>query len=827
MLRYLPVFILLPLFSAQAGKVDYARDIQPILSENCYHCHGPDEHTREADLRLDTKEGAFRTADGITVVKPGDSKQSELVIRVFTSDEEELMPTPKSKRTLTQKQKDLLKQWVDEGAEWSDHWAYTAPRRPDSPKPEGYLFQNPIDGFVAAKLQEKKLPFSPEATRQELIRRVSLDLTGIPPTPAEVDAFVADTALDAYEKLVDRLLASPRYGERMVWEWLDAARYSDTNGYQFDNTRAMWIWRDWAIRAMNSNMPFDQFTIEQIAGDLLPDATQDQKIATAFNRNHMINGEGGRIAEENRIEYLVDQTDTISTVWLGVTLGCARCHDHKYDPFTQKEYYQMMAFLNQTPVTGGDDSGHAAPVLDMSKPEEKAKLEELDAAFKKVAAEIHELEKKLFPREEGRPVSASPKAAGFSANIVGSLDVEPEKRTGPPLHQLVRFFEEQNPEYGKALLRLKEAFHAKNDYDESLWRVMVMKEADKKRDTFVLGKGSYDRPGEKVVAGFPAVLQGGYKLDENPNRLSLARWLVARENPLTARVTVNRYWQTFFGSGIVENVENFGLQTEIPLHHDLLDWLAVEFMESGWNAKALHKLIVMSATYRQSSRVTPAHLEADPLNKLMSRGARFRMPSWMLRDQALAVSGLLVEKSGGPPVKGYQPEGLWEDASFGMITYKQDHGEALYRRSLYTFWRRIIAPPLFFDTASRQTCVVKALRTNTPLHALTTLNDIAYIEAARVLAESLLKTKDIEENSRIAAAMKRAIGRVPSDEEAVILRESLAKYRKVFESDTAAANALLKIGEAPRDPSISVTEHAAWTNLCNLILNLDETLTKE
>ncbi|MDB5319947.1 MAG: Planctomycete cytochrome [Phycisphaerales bacterium] len=840
-----------PISRAAATPVDFSRDIQPILSDNCYACHGPDAKARKAKLRLDTKEGAFRIKEDVAVVLPGNPAKSELVRRITTKDQDDLMPPPDSNHKLTPHQIELLTTWVQQGAKWGVHWAFIPPVRPEIPPVKQKDWpRNPIDAFILAHLEKENLHPSPETPREALSRRVTLDLTGLPPTPAEVDAYLADNSPTAYDKVVDRLLASPRYGERMSWEWLDAARYADTNGYQGDSTRTMWPWRDWVVKALNDNMPFDQFTVEQLAGDLLPSATTDQKIATAFNRNHMINGEGGRIADENRVDYVMDQSETMSTIWLGLTVGCARCHDHKFDPITQKEYYQLYAFFNNTPVTGGGGSGQTAPVVDFTTPEQKAKLAELAEHVQQAGVPITEFEKTLFPREEKQTPDASPAAKALSGNLVNELKRAPEKRGVDGLREMVNFYKAKEPQYADALAKLKKTIEARDQFSASIPRVMVMQDMPKPREAFILTKGAYDKPTVKVTAGTPAILpalstpgqSAGSASAQSaapdpskqpttqpsqPNRLALARWLVSPNHPLTARVTVNRYWQQFFGTGLVKTVEDFGIQGEKPLHPELLDFLATEFLRTKWNVKALHRLIVTSATYRQSSKITPDLFERDPENRLMARGARFRLPAFALRDQALAAAGLLIEKVGGPPVKPYQPPGIWEEATFGKIAYQQDHGDALYRRSLYTFWRRIVGPTEFFDTAARQYCTVRQTRTNTPLQSLTLLNDPTYNEAARALAQRLLTTEGSTPESRLNTAFRLLLARHPSAEEQSVLLQSLDRLKKQYTADKPAALKLLTIGESKRDESLDPTEHAAYTALCTILLNLDETLTKE
>ena len=1000
---------------AWGGAIDFSRDIQPILSENCYHCHGPDAKARKAELRLDQREGAMRTQDGVTVVKPGDSKASALIERIFTTDTEDVMPPVKSNRVLTIAQKELLRRWVDQGAKWGEHWAFVAPVRPAVPNAgiaKGTV-GNPIDAFILERLAAESLAQAPEALPEKLLRRVTLDLTGLPPTPEELDTFLADQSPDAYERAVERLLASPRYGERMVWEWLDAARYADTNGYQGDPTRAMWYWRDWAIDAFNRNLPFDRFTIEQIAGDLLPDATREQLIATGFHRNHMINGEGGRIAEESRVDYVQDRVETTGTVWLGLTFNCCRCHDHKFDPIQQREYYQLSAYFNSIEESGANDAGGLAkPVLSLATPEQEKKIAALKGAETAANKDRDALEKQLraeqpaweqdvrgdkaqlaeiewhvittgeVSSEHGATLTKQPDGSvlvsganpdtddlvitattplraptairlevlpddslaargpgrasngswvlseftmlgegkqvelaavrsdydqpgwplanaldgkddtgwgtwpqvgkaheavfemktqfavrssfdfrqdlmlsfrlqfrsQFKQHVIGkfrlsitnspkvllrsvpdevkaALVVDAGKRDAAQKKALDDFHLGSEPRLIAAKKKADAAKAAREKAERETPRTMVMRERTEPRETFILVKGAYNQYAEKVAHGVPAKLPP-LPADAPKNRLALARWLVAPENPLTARVTVNRLWQQFFGTGIVKTADNFGLQSDAPSHPALLDWLAVEFRESGWDVKRMVRLIVTSATYRQSSQVAPGMAERDPENRLLARGPRHRLPSWMLRDQALAASGLLVEKVGGPPVKTYQPPGVWEDATFGQIKFTQDHGDALYRRSLYIFWRRIVAPTVFFDVANRQGCAVKTGRTNTPLHALTTMNDITFVEAARALAQRTLLAPG-DDGTRIAMMFRRCTARVPSENEGRVLSERLRTLRETYRQDADAAQKLISVGESKADASLAAGELAAWTGIASVVLNLDEALTSE
>jgi hypothetical protein len=763
------------------------------------------------------------------------------------------------------------------------HWSFVPPQRPAVPDlthpAATRRVQNPIDAFVFARLEKEELTPSPEADRATLLRRVTLDLTGLPPTPAELDAFLADGAPDAYQRVVDRLIASPRYGERWAWDWLDLARYADTNGFQGDPERTMWPWRDWVVNALNANMPYDQFTIEQLAGDLLPNATRDQKLASGFHRNNMFNGEGGRIAEETRVENVFDRVETTATVWLGTTFTCARCHDHKYDPIKQTDYYALYDIFNQMSETGGASGGQRGgqllPVLDMSTPGELDRVKKAAAKLEEVAKEVEKFELTKFPRAEGQTAFDSPEAKKLPGNLPVTLaKAQPNRRGVDALLEAIPHFKETDPDpaYAALLQKLLDAVRARDTANSAVTKVMIMDQLEKPRDTFVLTKGNYESKTDvKVVGAIPSMfrkhdravlgarashalsvvnagetpaLPGGSS-DATPalpgsashpaivpgaaeriNRLDLARWLVSPENPLAARVTVNRAWQAFFGMGLVKTAEDFGSQGEPPSHPELLDWLATEFVARGWDMKALHRLIVTSATYRQSSRVTPALHERDPENRLLARGPRYRLPSWMLRDQALSAAGLLVEKRGGPAVKPYQPPGIWEEATFGKKTYKQDHGEALYRRSLYVFWRRIVGPTTFFDSGARQVCTVKVARTNTPLHALVTLNDPAFVEAARVMAQGVSVAAE-DDPARLDYAFRVVTARLPTAKEKALLLGRLDKLRGQFTADREAAVELVSVGEAARPESLDPVEHAAWTALCSMILNLDETLSKE
>lgn len=982
--------------------IDFARDIQPILSENCFHCHGPDAANRAADLRLDQQAGAE------TMLTPGDREDSELFRRIAAADADELMPPPGSNRSLTAAQIELIGRWIDQGAAWGEHWAFAPLVRPELPAPQ-HTVEHPIDRFVLAMLNREGVEPSPPAPPEALLRRVSLDLTGLPPTPEELDAFLADPSPQAYARAVDRLLQSPAYGERMAWDWLDAARYADSNGYQGDGERTMWPWRDWVVEAFNRNLPLDQFTLWQIAGDLLPDATFEQKLATGFLRNHMINGEGGRIAEENRVEYVFDMTETVGTLWLGLTFNCCRCHDHKFDPLTQQDYYQLFAFFNQTPVDGGGGNPRTPPVLAVPDEDQQQQLDQLqsqlaearqhlqqhgeqlqtelpqweqatlarldsvghwrDLVPTKYSAQAQELtllpdgsllasganpEQDTYRLSYSLPPSrltglriealrhesmtAGSLARSGSGNFVlTSVEVQLQRENLPPLplkiasgkasfeqggfgisgvwdddpgsgwavyagqpitrnHEAVLIFAEsieldagaelsvtlrhESPHRQHNLGRFRLSMtsdaepalagdddrllaalslpadarsneqqqllveHQRRDdgrYGElakavetieqqltavrrSVPQVMIMGDRPERRKTYMLQVGLYSKPGEEVSADVPGFLPD-LPAGATPDRLALAQWLIDDRNPLTARVTVNRFWQQLFGVGLVNTPEDFGIQGERPRYHALLDWLAADFRDNGWDVKALLRLIVTSRTYQQASGMSDASFERDPDNRLLARGPRRRLPAWMLRDQALAISGLLVPQIGGKPVNGYQPPGIWEEATFGQKKYVQDHGSALHRRTLYTFWRRIVAPTMLFDNAPRQVCSVSPRLTNTPLHALTTLNETTYVESARALAQRVLETHP-EERERIVSAFRLATARVPREAEIAILQSRLAILRDQFASDPGSAERLLAIGQSPRNEALDPLEHAAWTALSSLILNLDEAITK-
>lgn len=1157
---------------ATARAVDFNREIRPILSDNCFACHGPDENERKAKLRLDQKEDAFKPAkSGDLAIVPGKPNESALIARIFSTDPDDVMPPPKTGKKLTAQQKDLLKRWIADGAKWQEHWAFEVPRRPELPATKNKDWpENEIDHFVLARLEKEGLKPAPDADKTTLARRTTLDLTGLPPTPEEVDAYLADKSPEAHDKLVERLLNSPRYGEHMARYWMDAARYADSHGYHIDSERSMWKWRDWVVNAFNQNMPFDQFTLEQLAGDLLPEPTTEQKTGSGYVRCNMSTGEGGAIDAEYQAKYTFDRVETTATIWMGLTLTCARCHTHKYDPITHKEYYSLYSFFNNLDEAIMDgNKPNPDPFIKLPTPEQNQRLERLKAYIadgqKKVDApmpeldkeqeawqrkwhqqlsagwsavrpetatstngtklaiqedsavlaegdnpdsDIHELTFKLEPAtiaalrlevlphaslpqkssaraddgkfrlsefeaelvtpgEDDKPktkklkfsqavadaaeanyeidkaidgkadtgwgvaagaitephaalfllaeplkaptnaelrvrlryeASKSKRAIGHfriaaaqndnlvrllnppkveSWQVVGpfkaeepraALDAEyaPEKevdlkKTYQGVREEIKWSAKGDFDDGKANLlvnelhgvhgvyylyrtltvpeprkleislraddlfkiwlngkvvgerthkvkqqsegalkltvdldkgenkflvkvvnhvgacyftfnqnlnqadsvpadvaavlattenlsganekkvrnyfrrirspEMKELFDEMADWREeeaaiekSIPTTMVAREMAKSRETFMLVRGEYDKKGEKVGPGVPAILPP-FPKDTPTNRLGLAKWLLDPQHPLTARVTVNRFWQQYFGVGLVKTTEDFGVQGERPSHPELLDWLATEFVRTGWDLRELQRLIVTSRTYRQSSRVPPELLAKDPENRLLARGPRFRLDGEVVRDSALAVGGLLVDKQGGRSVKPFEPPGLWEAVSFNNSQkYVPDKGEGQYRRSLYTYWKRQSPPPnmLIFDAPTREYCVVRRPRTNTPLQALVTLNDPHFVEAARGLAERIMTEESADPKKRIARAFRLATGRSPKSDEIKILINAFNEQLAEFRQDPAAAEKLLSKADSKLDKS----ELAAWTTIASMIMNLDEFLTK-
>ena len=744
------------------GNLDFNRDVRPILSENCFHCHGPDTTTRKAELRLDLADSAM------TVVNAEDPDSSELIRRVLSNDPDEQMPPPESLKQITSEQKKILTDWIKTGGSFESHWAFTPPRQTSPPKLENDNWsKGAIDQFVLAKLRDQKLSPSQPANRETLARRIALDLTGMPLSPQAVNEFLADRSESSVEILIERLMHSPRYGEHMAIRWLEASRYADTDGYQNDRYRYQHVWRDWVIEAFNNNKPYDQFAIEQIAGDMLPKATLRQQIATGFGRNHRINSEDGSIPEEWRTENVVDRVDTFSTIFLGLTIGCARCHDHKYDPISQREYYQLFAYFNNVAEWGvGPNNGNSPPFIEIPK---------------------------SWPNL-GRD----------------------ENQLIPPQPVKLR---NARAEQGNGLKRPQAGSPA---------TLMIMHELTQPRETFVLQRGQYNMPDRSspVSAGVPASLTASDE-DQPRNRLELAKWLFDPSHPLTARVAVNRIWQQFFSHGLVETSENFGSQGSPPSHPELLDWLALELIRNNWNIRAIQKQILLSQTYQQSSQLTEELLQRDPKNQLHARGPRSRLPAFTLRDQALAVSGLLVEKLGGPSTKPYMPPKVWK--SISNNSYKQDKGANLYRRSLYTYWRRTIPPPTMmnFNAAAREVCVVRTETTNTPLQALTLMNNKVFIEAARCMAERMYLHNKNNLEEAIAFGYQLSVGRPPQVTELDIMEKTHANFLAHYTLNSAEAELLLATGETQRNQTIPAVDHAAMTMVASILLNLDETISKE
>ena len=1011
------------------APIHFGRQILPLLSDRCFHCHGQDEKGRKADLRLDSLEEASRDLGGYRAIVPGHPDQSALLQRMNSSDKDEIMPPPKTHKPMKPEEITLFRRWIQQGARYEKHWAFVPPTRPPVPQLSGELaawVRNPIDSFVAQKLQNNGLRPSPEAPAHTLARRASLDLIGLPPQPERVRELALSLANPkqreaAWTAYVREQLQSPHHGERMAMFWLDAARYSDTDGFQADETRTNWPWRDWVVAAFNRNQPYDAFTLEQFAGDLLPEATPEQKLATCFHRNHMTNGEGGRDPEESRVDYVLDRVTTTGSLWLGLTLTCAQCHTHKFDPIPQNEFYQLSAFFNSINETGAAGK-KAAPYLpypsphseraiteaqrqfDLRKTDEEKAASESEPAFQQWldtlrlspanrvwepfrfsrletnegtslqqdpraiitasgalpnqddyrligSTPLHRitgLKLEVLPDPSlpsGGParsdsgvfiltdikVQIRPKGASQSREIpvisaVADYSPDPKKHNGYgdiahsfdddprngwanfdrppgephvaiwafaqpetlapneeliielrqrallPRHTLGRFrlsltdhagpavrsiepapleiwnalsnADRQSPP-GPLRTRLKEQFlfdhepyrpfkefleQARSNLSDTKalvekLQVMILQERAEPRPTHVLLRGQWDKHGEAVTPGVLSAI-APWNQGERKSRIELARWLTDRSNPLTARVTVNHLWQLLFGEGLVRTPEDFGLQGEPPTHPELLDWLAVELMDNHWNLRHLLRLIATSATYRQSSNSTPTLLAKDPANRLLARAPRFRLPAWMLRDSALHLSGLLNPTLGGPPVRPYQPPGVWEDITMGRFKYRPTEGPEQYRRTLYAFWRRSASPAFLFDNAQRRVCEVRAPRTNTPLHALTLMNDLTYREAARVLAERVLeKTKATA--SPANALFERVLLRKPSLAESEVLEQQFSKALAWYGSNPEQARKAIRQGQSTPSPQLPPERLAATALIASLILNMDETLNRE
>jgi len=735
-------------------SISYNFHVRPILSDKCFICHGPDANKREAGLRLDIEEAAYKTLKdnpSMHALVPFKPQMSEVFLRISSKDSALVMPPKSSNLKLSAHEISVIEKWIKQGAKYERHWAFNPPKIPNVPKVENEDWvKNEIDHFILAKLEQKGVAPNPQADKERLLKRLSLDLTGLPPGIEMMDRFLADGSSNAYAKVVESLLQSPAYGEKMALHWMDVSRYADSHGYQDDNYRSQWPWRDWVIHAFNKNISYDQFITWQLAGDLMPNATKEQLLATGFNRNHKITEEGGVIDEEYRVEYVTDRTNAFGKALLGVTLECAHCHDHKYDPFSQKEYYQVFAFFNNV------------------------------------------------------------KEVGLESTVGG-----PDTYAKKPLMEI------SNQDIKKIL-----SFVNKQDSDKLI--VSVMGDQDTLRKTFILNRGVYDAHGTEVEVGTPKSVLA-FSNQYPKNRLGLSKWLFDKQNPLTSRVFVNQVWQEFFGRGIVKTSGDFGMQGELPSHPELLDWLAVDFMNHGWNIKRLVKQIVSSATYQQSAIVSAEKLRTDPENILLARAPRYRIPAESVRDVVLASSGLLVKTIGGPSVKPYQPAGLWEAATSGrgiLANYKQDHGNSLYRRGMYTFIKRTVPPPTMaiFDASNRDQCEVKRLNTNTPLQALVMLNDPTVLEASRVLAAKLLQENTSAE-AKLVKAFRLIVCRKPTEKEVQLLNSYYTDQLKVFQQKSKA-DKVLSIGEYPIPEKIDKRSLAAMMQVMTTIYNLEETVTK-
>jgi len=819
-----------------AGAIAFNRDIRPILSDHCFPCHGPDAAHRQADLRLDLREAAVAGA-----IVPGRPDSSPLVARIMATDPDTVMPPPGAHKPLDERQRKLLARWIEAGAGYQKHWAYEPPVRPEVP-----AGRNGIDFLVERRLAALGLEPVGEADRRTLVRRLSIDLTGLPPTPAEVDAFLADPAPDAYERLVERLLLSPHHGERMAQGWLDAVRFADTIGYHSDTPRNVWPYRDWVIRAFNANKPFDDFTIEQLAGDLLPEADQETRIGSAFNRLLLTTEEGGAQAKDYEARMLTDRVRAVGSVWLGQTTGCAQCHDHKFDPFTSRDFYGLGAFFADVnePAIGKREEG-----MIVASPAERGRLDELEAAV--VAAQsgfdaiVPQLDAAQAQWEadvvayavtlpELRPDAPADEAAKKRATQVAAALAKESLARTPAETQAIRdhFRGRVTRLFAPQRDALAAATRSRDEFRTRLPKCLVSVPVPP-RTVRILPRGNWmDESGEVVEPALPAFLVGesapATAAGRRLTRLDLARWLVSPDNPLTPRVTMNRLWKQFFGTGISRVLDDFGGQGEPPANPELLDWLACEFRDGGWDLRRMVRLIVTSATYRRSSLASPRLIEADPLNRELARQSAWRLEAEMVRDAALATAGLLVREIGGPSVRPYQPDGYWENLNFPKRTYPADPAPGQYRRGLYTWWQRSFLHPslLAFDAPSREECCAERTRSNIPQQALVLLNDPTYVEAARAFAVQILREGGESDEQRVAWAWRQALQRLPRVEEVEIVVPVLRQHRADYARDPAAAAALAGVGLSARPTDLEPAEVAAWTHLARILLNLHETITR-
>jgi mono/diheme cytochrome c family protein len=817
------------------AEIQFNRDVRPILSDNCFSCHGPDAGHRQADLRLDVREDAI--AGG--AIEPGQPDASELVARLISTDPETQMPPPSSNKRLTERQIEILRKWIEQDAPYQKHWSYEPPVKAEIPAGE-----NAVDHLVRRKLASVGLQPSPQADRRTLIRRLYNDLLGLPPTAEDVDAFVADQSPDAYGKLVERLLQSPNYGERMAIQWLDVVRFADTIGYHSDNPRNVWPYRDWVIQSFNANKPFDRFTIEQVAGDLLPDANVETRVGSAFNRLLLSTEEGGAQPKDYEARMLTDRVRAIGAAWLGQTTGCAQCHDHKFDPFATRDFYSLGAFFAdiQEPILGRREEGMAVTTpeqdaelarldaeLTAARQRHEAILPSLDIAQQQWEADIVAYQVTLPELREGSGASDADKK--MATDVAAFVAKEDAQRTPQEREAIRNYFRNRTTKLFAAERQgLAQAEQQRNQYHADLPKCIVSVSTPNKRTVRILPRGDWmNETGEIVKPALPHYLPGPTFTDREPNRLDLATWLVSRDNPLTARTVMNRLWKQFFGTGLSKVLDDLGAQGEPPVNPELLDWLACEFMDSGWDMKQMIRNIVSSETYQQVSSATPELLAADPYNRLLARQSAFRVEAELVRDHALAVAGLLVNKIGGPSVKPYQPEGYWENLNFPVRQYQNDGNENQYRRGLYTWWQRSFLHPslLAFDAPSREECTAERNLSNIPQQALVLLNDPTYVEAARAFAGRILQSADSTTDSqRIVWAWRNALQRAPSEQEVQLAEQLLEEHRGYYRQDPAAANQLLGVGLAPNPESLDKVELAAWTHIARVLLNLHESITR-